>query len=272
MRRVLRRTAAPPEDALEELSFQQARLEEALRQAHDAGRQLEQAQRMEAVGTLASGITHDLNNILTAIRGFAELATDSLPDEHPARADLDAIVQEQERASATIQQLLAFGRRQEASDERVELGELARKTARMLQPLVGAGRELVTRIDPRPCTVAGDRGQLEQVLVNLVVNACDAMPKGGRVTIETEAGPDCVCLSVRDTGSGMDEKTLGRIFEPFFTTKPRGKGTGLGLAAAFGIVKGNGGTIDVESAPGGGSLFVVRLPFAPKDSEPGLSG
>jgi two-component system cell cycle sensor histidine kinase/response regulator CckA len=234
-----------------------------------------QAQKMESVGRLAGGIAHDFNNLLTVIHGTAELATTSLADTDPLRADLGEIHRAGERAAALTRQLLAFSRKQVMKPQLLNLATLVADLRSLLQRVIGEDVNLVIPPADSQWSVKADPGQVEQVLLNLVVNARDAMPKGGTVTIETTdvevsdthggpcewAGPgNYVVLSVRDTGTGMDEKTRARLFEPFFTTKEPGKGTGLGLATVYGIVEQSGGHISVDTAPGRGTTFTICLP------------
>jgi two-component system cell cycle sensor histidine kinase/response regulator CckA len=239
--------------------------------------QLLLSQRMEGIGRLAGGIAHDFNNLLTAILGHAEMAQDDVAPSDPARGNIAEITRAAQRAADLTRQLLAFARRQIIEPRIVDLNCLVVNVDRMLRRLLGEDVELVTVQDPELWRVRIDPGQFEQVLVNLAVNARDAMPDGGTLVIETrnvhldedfarthatvQAGPH-VLLAVSDTGSGMDEDVLAHIFEPFFTTKEVGKGTGLGLATCYGIVKQNRGSIWVDSEPRVGTTFRIYLPRA----------
>jgi PAS domain S-box-containing protein len=238
--------------------------------------QLRQAMKMEAIGRLAGGVAHDFNNMLTAIRGYSELLIADLPAGDRKRHRAEEILKAAERAASLTQQLLAFSRRQVIQPKIVDLNALLANLMGMLRRVIGEDIRLVAHLDPGLWPVTADPGQLEQVVLNLAVNARDAMPQGGVLTIETAnvrnesasgdghagGGPDAVQLTVRDTGSGMDAGTLSRIFEPFFTTKELGRGTGLGLATVYGIVEQSGGTITADSAPGRGTTFTIRFPRA----------
>ena len=238
--------------------------------------QLRRAQKMEVVGRLAGGIAHDFNNLLTAVTGYSELLLSRVGESDPAlRRDLEEIKKAGDRAASLTQQLLAFSRRQVLQPRVLDLNAAIADTEKMLRPLVGEDIELVTVLDPGLWRVKADPGQIDQVLTNLVVNARDAMPGGGRITIGTSnavvgemevpryvpapPGP-YVMLSVSDTGCGMDEEIRSHLFEPFFTTKEVGKGTGLGLSTVYGIVKQSGGYIWARSRPGLGSTFRICLP------------
>jgi PAS domain S-box-containing protein len=236
--------------------------------------QFQQAQKMEAVGLLASGIAHDFNNVLTVICGYSEFLRDGLPDGEQ-RNDAEEIIQAAGRAAALTKQLLAFSRKQVLLPTRLDLNALVANVATMLKRLIGDHIEMITELDPALSAIRADEGQLEQVLINLVVNARDAMTERGRITIATSmATLDAnttigrnlvragayVVLAVIDTGEGMDQETKNRMFEPFFTTKPPGKGTGLGLAAVHGIVAQSGGYVGVDSEPRRGTSFKLYLP------------
>jgi PAS domain S-box-containing protein len=237
--------------------------------------QFRQAQKMEAVGRLAGGVAHDFNNLLTVIAGRSEFLKIQMPEKDPLHRHIDIITQGAARATKLTAQLLAFSRRQVLQPKVLDLNQVVSGMADMLRRLIGENIELVTATDPRLGRVMADPGQVEQVLMNLVVNARDAMPSGGRLSIATAnvdrdesdvrrrmgAKPGAfVMLSVSDNGVGMDEETKARLFEPFFTTKGPGVGTGLGLATVYGIVKQSGGDIWAYSEPGHGSSFKVYLP------------
>ncbi len=247
----------------------------AMREAQEAlretGEQLFQAQRLESLGRLAGGIAHDFNNLLTVIMGHASVLEPAMQDTR-YREGIAAISSASARAADLTRQLLAFGRKQVLSRGIVDVKEVVRGAERLLRRLIGARIELILRLTEEPQTVISDAAQLEQVLVNLILNARDAMPRGGLATIETSIVPgdeesengtsarEYVRISVSDTGIGMDEHTMTRVFEPFFTTKGSGNGTGLGLATAHGFIRQSGGSITVSSRPGVGSTFVILLP------------
>jgi PAS domain S-box-containing protein len=258
---------------------EQRRTERALAESE---RQLRHAQRMESIGVLAGGVAHDFGNLLSVIFSYADTMREDLPEEGPAREDLDEIVGAAQRATELTRQLLAFSRKQVLKPKTTNPNKVVSNMEKMLRRLVREDIELEIELDPSPAQIRVDVGQLEQVLMNLVVNARDAMPNGGTITVSTarklitatmeaaasvEPGVYAV-LTVKDGGEGMDEATRRRIFEPFYTTKGSGKGTGLGLSTVLGIVQQSGGYIEVESTPGEGSTFFISLPTV-EDSESG---
>jgi signal transduction histidine kinase/ActR/RegA family two-component response regulator len=239
--------------------------------------QLRQAQKMEAIGRLAGGVAHDFNNLLMAIHGYAEMLVSNLDEGDERRADAEEIIKATDRAAGLTRQLLAFSSRQVITQQAVALDQLVTNMQNMLQRLIGPGIHITTEVWPDLTPVLADTTQVEQILVNLVINARDAMPQGGKIAIELRnieldkigvaAHPglqpgDYVEMSVSDTGMGMDSETLSRIFEPFFTTKESGKGTGLGLATVYGIVQQGNGAIEVQSRIGHGTTFYIYLPRA----------
>jgi PAS domain S-box-containing protein len=238
--------------------------------------ELRQTQKMEAVGKLAGGVAHDFNNLLTAIQGYAVMLAESLPPDSTAHRDVDEITRAASRAAGLTRQLLAYSRRQVLSPEVLDLRQVVDELGTMLRRLIGENIQLVTRHTSSETFVRVDRGQIEQVILNLVLNARDAMPQGGTVTVTTaviESAPNAssnrrrggtgaarVQLTVEDTGTGMDEATCERAFDPFFTTKGPGEGTGLGLSTVFGIVEQSAGSIHLDSTPGAGTMVRVYLP------------
>jgi PAS domain S-box-containing protein len=255
------------------------RAEEALRQTRE---QLLHAQKMEAVGSLAGGIAHDFNNILSVILSYAEMLQMDIEPGSPMLADIEEIRKAGKRAAELTRNLLAFSRKQVLQPKLVDLNDVVARMNAMLRRVIGENIELVTIPAQAIDQVIVDPGQVEQVLMNLVVNARDALPDGGRVTLESanvvldesyafehlgvRPGPH-VMIAVSDNGTGMDTETQARIFEPFFTTKEKGRGTGLGLSTVFGIVKQSGGSIWVYSEPGRGTTFKVYFPSAPADAD-----
>ena len=237
--------------------------------------QFRQSQKMEAVGRLAGGVAHDFNNLLMVISGYAEVLLNQVDDTSSLHEKAKAIQLAADRATTLTRQLLAFSRKQLLELKVVDVNAIVQDMERLLGPLIGENIELITLLAPQASHTRADAGQLEQVIMNLVVNAKDAMPAGGKLTIRTERitvdenhrrgqqfirPGHYITLSVSDTGSGMDRETQSRIFEPFFTTKEKGKGTGLGLSTVYGIVKQSGGYVMVQSEPGRGSTFHIYLP------------
>jgi two-component system cell cycle sensor histidine kinase/response regulator CckA len=250
--------------------------------------QLRQSQRMDALGRLAGGVAHDFNNALAVIQGFSELLQSDMPEVAQQRHHVEEILKAAQRAASLTRQLLAFSRKQTIMPIVLDVNSVVTDVEKMLRRLIGEDVELTITRDPQLKSVRADRGQLEQVLMNLAVNARDAMPKGGRLLIETrnsvldqsyfedhgygKPGEYCM-LSVSDTGIGMDKETQAHIFEPFFTTKPLGKGTGLGLSTVYGIVKQSEGFISVYTEPGFGTTFRIYLPqveAAPRQETPSV--
>ncbi len=246
---------------------------------------LRRAERMQAAGKLAGGVAHEVNNMMTGVIGFSEFLLRSLEPEDPRRADVEEVIKAGTRAADVTRQLLAFTRQQFLRPQVVQVNAAILEMEKMLRRSLGEDKLLELKLAPDAGPLRADRGQLEQVLINLVLNARDAMGGHGRVTIETansiwdtsyaqrHEGVDIplgryVMLAVSDTGCGMERDVLARIFEPFFTTKPVGQGTGLGLSTVYGIVKQSGGFVWVYSEPGEGSVFKVYLPEASAPEEP----
>jgi signal transduction histidine kinase len=265
--------------AEQELQRSHAELEERVaertRELQQKEEQLRHAQKLEAVGRLAGGVAHDFNNLLSVIMGYGELALKGLPADAPSREEIQEILSAGERASALTRQLLAFSRKQVLQPEVVDLNRVVARMEKLVRRTIGEDVEVVTALAPGLPAVRVDPGQIEQIVLNLVLNARDAMPQGGRLTLATaavaldqdaarrhdglRAGPH-VRLAIEDTGVGMDEATRARIFEPFFTTKELGRGTGLGLSSVYGIVKQSGGSVTAASAPGRGTRFEILFP------------
>jgi two-component system cell cycle sensor histidine kinase/response regulator CckA len=235
--------------------------------------QLEHSQRLDALGKLAGSVAHDFNNLLTVIGGGAQLAQNTLSPEHRAHGELAMVLDAAERAVGVTQQLLAFSRRQVMRLDAIDLNATVQGSVSLIQRLLGPGVAVRTELDPAAQRVLADAVQCQQMLLNLAINAGDAMPQGGTLTLSTRsltaqdaqadppiASGDYTCLQVRDTGVGMDAQTLARAFEPFFTTKAQGRGTGLGLATVYGIVEQSQGAIRLRSTPGAGTTFDVFLP------------
>jgi two-component system, cell cycle sensor histidine kinase and response regulator CckA len=243
--------------------------------------QLRQAQKMDAVGRLAGGVAHDFNNLLMVINGYTEVLLEQLEKDSDMHSKVQSIQQAADRAATLTRQLLAFSRKQLLELKVVDVNTIVGDMERLLRPLIGENIELVTRLSTQTGRTRADAGQLEQVIMNLVVNAKDSMPEGGKLTLQTadvavgqnyshhrfiQPGRYAV-ISVADTGHGMDKETQSRIFEPFFTTKEKGKGTGLGLSTVYGIVKQSGGYVFAQSEVGAGTIFYVYLPRVEESAE-----
>jgi len=244
--------------------------------------QLLQSQKMEAVGQLAGGISHDFNNILTAMTGYAHILKMKMDEDDPRRKYTDHLLSLSERAANLIQSLLAFSRKQISNPRPVNINKVIRTVEKLLLRLIGEDIRVEKELTENNLIVMADVGQLEQVLINLATNARDAMPEGGLLSIRTETfhidhefikehgfgeEAEYALISITDTGAGMDRETSGKIFEPFFTTKEVGKGTGLGLAMVYGIIKQHNGYINVYSEPGHGTTFRIYLPLTQANEE-----
>jgi signal transduction histidine kinase len=282
MKRNLARLAPAIERELREAQTRVARkaAETALRQSEE---QLRQVQKIEAMGRLAAGVAHDFNNILTAITGHSELLLRQLDADDPRRKNAEQIEKVAYLAAGLTRQLLIFSRKQVIEPRVLDLNAVILDIKKMLRRLIGEDIEFCTLLDPAAGHIKADPGQIEQVIMNLAVNARDAMPNGGKLTVTTanitpdknhlknfpdmDAG-DYVMLAIADTGTGMSEEVKAHLFEPFFTTKPSGKGTGLGLATCFGIVKQNTGHINVQSELGSGTTFKIYFPQVLSAIEP----
>lgn len=263
-------------DELRQLERAYAALETRVEQRRQLDDRVLQAQKLEAVGRLAGGIAHDFNNLLTVMGSYAAMAREGLAAEAPEAEDLDEVLKAVGRATALTRQLLAFSRQHLTDLHPLDVNAVVRSTESMLARLIPSNVERQVRLAPDLPLVEADNTQLEQVLINLVVNAVDAMPEGGQLTVQTSLerasglregdgasdGQAFVCLAVGDTGVGMDAATVARVFDPFFTTKPLGKGTGLGLATVHGIVQALGGRVEVSSTPRNGTTMRILLPVA----------
>jgi PAS domain S-box-containing protein len=239
----------------------------------DLEARLHRVDRLESIGRLAGGIAHDFNNLLAVIRNYAQFLIEDLPEGSQSREDLEQIRRAVDRATSLTRQLLIFARKERSAPRPLQLNEIVGDTERLLQRTLGEDVHLRTRLDPALPPVELDPGQAEQVLINLALNARDAMPGGGTLTISTHRGErDTVQLLVSDTGTGMPPEVADRAFEPFFTSKPEGKGTGLGLAMVYGVITGAGGSVDLRTAEGEGTTLTLSLPAteepAPEEPEP----
>jgi signal transduction histidine kinase/CheY-like chemotaxis protein len=264
-----------PDDEIERLEQAFDRMAARVEQQQALEQQLMQSQKIEAVGRLAGGIAHDFNNMLTVVRNYSELVRAELPKGTEVRGDIDEVLRATERAAALTRQLLAFSRQQVVAPQELDVNEVILGSQRMLQRVIPSHVVFETELDPGLPRITADRGQIEQVLLNLTINAADAMPEGGTITIRSDLaapaateGGDAVAvargpfvrISVRDSGIGMDRETRERVFEPFFSTKPVGKGTGLGLPTVHGIVSQSGGHIRIDSEPGAGTTVMLYFP------------
>ncbi|MGH0028416.1 MAG: response regulator [Myxococcota bacterium] len=260
-----------------ELAESNDQLRSEIREREQAEARLRDWQKLEALGRLAGGVAHDFNNLLTSITGFAELLHDRLPEGSSEAEDAEEICRAAKRAADLTRNLLAFSRQDTFEITRLDLNAALVEARNMLELMMGEDVDVVMDLAPYPVPIRTNKSQLDQMLVNFALNARDAMPEGGVLTFATQIGgrDGCetagreriACLSIADTGVGMDPETSERIFDPFFTTKDVGKGTGLGLAAVYGFVQQTEGVIHVSSEPGGGSLFVIEWPV---DSEPAV--
>ena len=280
----------PPRPAVTDASPEMRTLDESfsslMTSLRDSEAQLRQSQKLEAVGTLAGGVAHDFNNLLTVMTGYTELAMMRNGSDERLKNDLTQVLDASHRASRLTHQLLAFSRKQALEPTVLDLNEVVGEIVPMLRRLIGEHIQIAFEPAPALPSIVADRGQLEQVIINLVVNARDAMPSGGAITVRTDVIPsgardllgekqiprsardDSVVLSVADTGTGIPDHIRERIFEPFFTTKEPGKGTGLGLSMVYGIVKQSGGTIEVDSSPAKGTTFTIQFPASSTPSSP----
>ncbi|HTS60589.1 MAG TPA: ATP-binding protein, partial [Candidatus Acidoferrales bacterium] len=279
---LVRASAAPIRDHAGKIVFAVVTYEEisdvqALRERLAQTEKLAQSQRLETIGRLAGGVAHDFNNLLTVITGYTQFVLDDNALSSHLRDQLDVVVEAANRGAALTSQLLAFSRRQTIHRRVLDLNQVIATTTNVLRRLIGEHIELQTRLTAEACPVDADAGQIEQIIMNLVTNARDALQGGGTITIETglvdlapgeeRSGGRYVLLAITDTGTGLDEETRIHIFEPFYTTKGFGKGSGLGLASVFGIVKQHKGDIRVESELGKGTRFEIFLPCAEKVAE-----
>lgn len=252
----------------QEMQERNAELQKRIEAQKLAEIRLVRSARLAAVGEMAAGIAHELNNPLTSIVGFVELAVEELPEEHPLRSDLELALSEAQRARSVLRRLLDFSRKSENTRQPVEVNSLVDETLALIQHQIGnSGIETCLELSPELPKIFVDREQIKQVLLNLIQNAVQAMPEGGRLCIRTDKLKDPeyqkkpgIILSVQDSGLGIPSENLERVFDPFFTTRPVGEGTGLGLAVSYGIVTAHHGLINVESEPGQGSCFTVWLP------------
>lgn len=254
------------QQAVRELEETQQELQARIAAQHEAESRLVQAAKLAAVGEMAAGIAHELNNPLTSVVGFTELSLEALPPDSSLRPDLDLVLREAQRARSVVRRLLDFARQSESLRVRADLNEIVEDVIALTKHLLHtSGVTIVSHLTTNLPWVSVDRNQMKQVLINLINNALYAMPQGGALTLATSLQPryesPWLCMEVSDTGIGIPAENLGRIFEPFFTTRGQKGGTGLGLSVTYGIVTEHGGAIEVQSAPGSGSTFRVWLPL-----------
>jgi CheY-like chemotaxis protein len=261
----------------DELAASNEQLRQEMAERARAEEELRHAQKLEVVGQLAGGIAHEFNNLIQAIEGYTAYAMEGLSPEESRYQDLAQVLSASSRATSLTRQLLGFSRRRVMEKKHIDPNRVVTDLAKMIRPLIGAHIQLELLLEPEAGVVRGDPGELQQALLNLCLNSRDAMPSGGRLTLKTERG-DCsregcqsrqpgVLIHVIDTGCGMSAETRKRIFEPFYTTKEVGKGTGLGLANVYGVVRQHGGSAQVESEPGKGTRFTICLPVVDRDQD-----
>ena len=265
------RSALRIKSIYDELAASSERLTCEMAERAKAEEELRHAQKLELVGQLAGGIAHEFNNLLQAIEGYTAYAMEGLSPQERRYQDLQQVLNASDRASTLTRQLLGFSRRGILEKKHIDPNRVVSDLAKMIRPLIGAPIQLELLLDPQIGTICGDPGELQQALLNLCLNARDAMPSGGKLTLKTQRGPclsggsktlprPCAMIHVSDTGCGMSDETRKRIFEPFYTTKEVGKGTGLGLANVYGVVRQHGGSAEVESELGKGTKFTICLP------------
>lgn len=258
-RKTVRNSAVPIRDAEQNIAGAVVVIEDVTERMR-LEKQFLQAQKMEAIGQLAAGVAHDFNNLLNVISGYGELMLPTLAQDDPNSEYLVEILEASERAASLTRQLLTFSRRSVVAPQWLDLNQVVLENEKMLSRLIGEDVEMLVELAPELRPVEADPGLISQVLMNLVINSRDAMPRGGRLTLATRNAGANVVLSVSDTGEGISSEVMAHLFEPFFTTKGPGQGTGLGLSTVHGIVKSSGGEIEVVSQPGRGATFEISLP------------
>jgi signal transduction histidine kinase len=240
----------------EELATREAALQE-------ANKRLVESEKMSALGQLGAGIAHEVKNPMTSIRGYAQMGLRKLPEGHPLREYFETIEKETGRSLEILKNLLKFSRQETAEMSLIDLNAVVTETVKLVSHQLAMRRvDVATDLNEEPLQVNGNANQMEQVLLNLMMNAGDAMEKGGRITVATDMAGGAARVRVADTGAGIPANVLGKIFDPFFTTKPVGKGTGLGLSVSYGIVKEHKGEISVQSQVGKGTVFTILIPLA----------